>query len=135
VPDVVIEPPDNPLPAVTVVTVPEHCVIAVHFKPEVQAESAVKNWPLMPTVSAVGVLAAVAARMSPFAVKAEGAITQAESKETVPLVVIVPPERPVPAVIEVTVPDPPPPAACTGTHAAPSQALSVAGFVEVSLQS
>jgi hypothetical protein len=59
--------------------------------------------------------------MVPFAVKTEGAITQAEFRETVPVVVIVPPKRPVPAVIEVTVPEPPPPAA----HLSPSaQVLS-----------
>jgi hypothetical protein len=60
--------------------------------------------------------------MAPFAVKIEGAITQAEFRETVPVVVIVPPKRPVPAVIEVTVPDPPPPPAA---HLIPSaQVLS-----------
>jgi len=36
-------------------------------------------------------------------------MTQVVSRATVPEVVMVPPVKPVPAVIEVTVPDPPPP--------------------------
>jgi hypothetical protein len=57
------------------------------------------------------VLAAEAEIKSPFAVRIVGWITQAVLSAIVPEVVIVPPVNPVPAVIEVTVPDPPPPPA------------------------
>ena len=53
-------------------------------------------------------LAAEAVKIAPFPVRTGGAITHAESSAMVPEEEIVPPVKPVPAVIEVTVPTPPP---------------------------
>jgi hypothetical protein len=47
--------------------------------------------------------------MDPLAVRVEGAITQAAFSAIVPVEVIVPPVKPVPAITEVTVPAPPDP--------------------------
>jgi hypothetical protein len=58
----------------------------------------------VPTDRAVGVDAAEAERISPFAVKALGSTTHAVSRAIVPEEVIVPPVRPVPATMDVTVP-------------------------------
>ena len=63
----------------------------------------------MPTPRAEGVEAAVAVRIDPLAVKVEGAITQAAFSAIVPVEVIVPPVKPVPAITDVTVPAPPDP--------------------------
>ena len=78
--------------------------MVAHLRPEVQVESAARTWPLDPTVSEAGVLAAVPAMMSPFAAITVGWITQAVFKAIVPVPVIVPPVRPVPAATDVTVP-------------------------------
>ena len=51
-------------------------------------------------------LAAEALMMDPLAVRRVGGMTHAVFSATVPLVVIVPPVKPVPAVTEVTVPEP-----------------------------
>jgi hypothetical protein len=59
---------------------------------------------LVPTESATGVEAAEAVMMEPLVVKVDGAITQAALSAIVPVEVIVPPVRPVPAVTEVIVP-------------------------------
>jgi hypothetical protein len=80
---------------------------AAHLRPPVQAESAVRTCALVPTDKAVNVPEPVPTRTCPFAVKSVGSRTQAVSREIVPEVVIVPPESPVPAVMLVTVPDPP----------------------------
>ena len=60
---------------------------------------------MVPTARAVGVDAAEAPIMDPLAVNRVGAITHAVFKAIVPVEVIVPPVKPVPAVTEVTVPE------------------------------
>ena len=102
VPVEVTGPPVNPVPVATEVTVPVHWVIVSHASPPVQAEFAASNCPLVPTAKAAGVEAADAVMIDPFAVKSAGEITQAVLSAKVPVEVIVPPVRPVPAVIEVT---------------------------------
>jgi hypothetical protein len=82
---------------------------APQVKPEVQVEQAVRTCPSVPTPREAGVEAAVAVSIDPFAVRVEGAITQAAFSAIVPVEVIVPPVKPVPAVTEVTVPAPPDP--------------------------
>jgi hypothetical protein len=68
VPVPVIVPPVNPVPATTEVTVPVHCVIVAHLRPEAQVESADRNWPSVPTPRAVGVDAAVPVIKAPLPV-------------------------------------------------------------------
>jgi hypothetical protein len=72
------------------------------IRPEDVEESAYRACPFVPTARATGVAGPDAARISPFATKTEGEITQAELRAIVPVPVIVPPVRPVPAVTEVT---------------------------------
>jgi hypothetical protein len=102
VPEEVIGPPVSPVPVATHVTKPE--VGETHSRPVEHAEFAVRTKPFAPTGSADGVLAAVAVRTLPFADSTEGAMTQAELRSIVPVVVIVPPVKPDPVEIEVTVP-------------------------------
>ena len=66
VPVPVIVPPVKPVPAATDVTVPVHCVMAVHLRPEEQVESATRTCPSVPTAKAVGVDAAVPVTIAPL---------------------------------------------------------------------
>jgi hypothetical protein len=87
---------------VTAVTVP--LVGVTQVKPLEQVEQAERTCPLVPTVSSTGVETPAAAISEPLAVTIVGGITQAVLSVMVPEVVIVPPVKPVPAVIEVRVP-------------------------------
>ena len=59
---------------------------------------------MAPTVRVEGVAGAEAVIISPLAVSKVGEITQAGLRAIVPVLVIVPPVKPVPAVTEVRVP-------------------------------
>jgi hypothetical protein len=58
---------------------------ATHSKPEAQAELAERTWPFVPTLRAVGVEAAEADKISPFAVNTEGWSTEHHSMHPDPL--------------------------------------------------
>jgi hypothetical protein len=101
-----MDPPVKPVPDVTDVTVPLQGV--THCNPEAVEVLTDRNWPLVPRPRATGVDAAEALMIDPLAVKRVGAITHAVFNAIVPVEVIVPPVKPVPAITDVTVPVLPP---------------------------
>jgi hypothetical protein len=103
-----VEPPEDAMGAVPVTLDTPLGGKVTHLRPVVVVESTDKNCPLLPAVNSDGVLELLAPTKEPFAVKMEGAITADGLRAIVPLDVMVPPVKPVPAVILVTDPTPVP---------------------------